>query len=300
MATPTYVIDNKKGGVGKTTTALNLATALASLFDRRILLIDLDSDRCLTDGIAGGGFDARAIGKQTILDVLVNPQRGFATAKIPYDLTRFGATVAALAPHVGAQPKGSGKVDLVAGSEDLAEAPEQFRDFPIDQPVSRFEQVLPWLVRQPEVTNFYDAVLIDIGPGWDPVTRSGLFAGDYAIVPVKPASLDIEALKRHQMRITRANAERAKANLNAWQTQTLGVLISQVDPNSAAQNSIATDLRAGLAKAGIPCFGTEIPMSDPILLAMKDHVPAWVAYPEDPSAQRFVQLAVEVARHQTA
>jgi len=295
--TKIIAVDNKKGGVGKTTTAWNLATLLAVLFDWRILLIDLDSDRCLTDGVGGGGFEAKSLGKQTILDVLVNPKAGLSAAKIPYDLTRFATLIAQFAQMAQVTPQGTGVIDLVAGSEDLSEAPDQFRDYPVEQPVARFEQALPWLVRQPEVTNKYTAVFLDIGPGWDAVTRSGLFASDYAIVPVRPASLDIEALKRHQMRITRANAERARAKLDTWQTQTMGVLISQVDPRSQAQRQIAADLRGGLAKSQIPCFTTEIPTSDAILIAMKDHLPAWAAYPDDPSAQQFVQLAVEVAKY---
>lgn len=294
MTTAVYVVDNKKGGVAKTTTAWNLTTLLAAIYGWRILLIDLDSDRCLTDGIGGGGFDAHALKKQTILDVLVNPKQGFAGALIPYDITRLQAAGVHIASLLQVTPKSGGCIDLVAGSEDLTEAPDRFRDFPVDQPVARFEQALPWLVRQPAVTERYDAVFIDIGPGWDAVTRSGLFAGDFAIVPVKPASLDIEALKRHQMRITRANSERAKANLNAWQTRTLGVLISQVNPQSAPQRQIASDLRAGLAKANIPCFATEIPLSDQILLAMKDHQPAWAQYPNDSGAQQFARLAAEV------
>lgn len=294
---PVYVIDNKKGGTGKTTVCFNLATLLALVYGWRILLVDLDTDRCLTDGICGGGFEAKMTGKQSILDVLTNPRDGFRTARIPYDLTPYQAIANRLATQIGGvTPKSGGKIDFVAGSEDLAEAPERFRDFPGEQPVAKFEQALSWVLRQPEIADHYDAVMIDIGPGWDAVTRSGLFAGNYAIVPVKPASLDIEAMKRHQMRITRANQERAKANLNAWQTEIAGVVISQVDQRSSAQQQIATDLRAGLQRGHIPCFTSEIAVSDTILLAMKDHQPAWAAYPDDLAAQQFVHLAMEVAQ----
>jgi chromosome partitioning protein len=292
------VVDNKKGGPGKTTVCFNLSTLLAILFGWKILLIDLDTDRCLTDGICGGGFESKILHKQNILDVLVDPRSGFHNAKIPYDLAPFQPLVPKLVKLLPTrlETRTGGKIDFIAGSEDLAEAPEQFRDFPTTQPVVRFEQALPWVLRQPAVTDYYDAVFIDIGPGWDPVTRSGLFAGNYAIVPVKPASLDIEALKRHQMRITRANQERARADLAAWQTEVMGVVISQVDQRSEAQQKIAANLRTGLSRAQIPCFTTEIPVSDAILLAMQEHVPAWAAYPDDPATQQFVHLAVEIVQ----
>ena len=289
--------DNKKGGVGKTTTAWNVSVLLALIFRLRVLLIDLDSDRCLTDGIGSGGFDARKIGKQTILDVLINPKGGIQNAIIDYDLRPFYPIIEILQNIVpdGIVRSGlPGKVDFIAGSEDLAEAPQQFKDFSTTQPVPKFEQALPWLLRQPYIQSSYDVVCLDIGPGWDPVTRSGLFASNYAVIPVKPASLDIEALRRQQMRINRANRERAQASLNSWKTNVLGVVISQVNPHSQVQRSIADDLRRGLNKSSIPCFATEIPIDDDILLAMKEHQPAWAYAPDNTAVQQFVHLTSEI------
>jgi chromosome partitioning protein len=293
-STEVYAIDNKKGGVGKTTSAFNLGTLLAAYFGERVLLIDLDSDRCLTDAIGGGSFDAHNAGKLTILDTLAKPANGFGGAIIPYDLARFGAAVNRIASTVLSQcaPRTGGCVDLVAGSEDLADAPALFAR-ESGQPVGNFDHVLSWLVRQPAVTGKYSRIIFDIGPGWDTVTRSGLFAAGKAIIPVEPASLSIEAFKRHQARITRANSERARAGI-AGQTAIAGVLVSRVNTQSPVQAQFITGLRQALEKGGISCFKTEIPASDAVLMAMKDHVPAWAAYPDDLASQAFMRLTAEI------
>lgn len=284
--------DNKKGGTGKTTTAFNYGTLLAAQ-GHRVMIVDLDSDRCLTDGIGGGTFDAHRAGKLSILDCLANPADGFTGAAIPYDIAPFMNAAQRVLALVGMSPKAGGKLDLIAGSEDLSEAPRLFTDARMRQPVATFEQSLHWMVRQPSVTSQYDDVILDIGTGWDIVTKSGLFAADRAIIPVEPASLSIEAFKRHNIRIIRGNSERTKAGLPG-QTQIAGVLISRVSMHSQVQLDFANGMRQMLAGGSIPCFKTMIPASDAILIAMKDHVPAWGAYPDDPGAQAFAHLVSEL------
>ncbi len=288
-------VDNKKGGVTKTTTTFNLGTLLAAYFGLRVLLADLDSDRCLTDAIYGGSFNAHSASKLTILDALARPANGLAGATFSYDLMRFADALNRISATVlsSVAPKRGGRMDLITGSEDLADAPLLFeRTSP--QPVGNFDQALYWLFRQPEITRAYDVVIIDIGPGWDQVTRSGLFAADRAIIPVEPASLSIEALKRHQVRIARANSERARAGV-AGQTDLAGVLISRVYAQSPLSGQFASALREALRRDGTPCFASEIPVSDAVLMSMTDHVPAWGAYPDDPGAQAYMRLAAELA-----
>src|SRR5436305_12792585 len=63
-------VANQKGGVGKTTTTINLATSLA-LADQRILLVDVDPQGNLTSGVGQKGKTAEA---GTIYDALTRPQ----------------------------------------------------------------------------------------------------------------------------------------------------------------------------------------------------------------------------------
>ena len=287
----TTASDNKKGGTGKTTTAFNLGTLLAGLLGQRVLLIDLDSDRCLTDAIGGGSFEARQIGKRTILDCLVNPTHLFEGATFSFDLSPFSSSIQHIGYNHNIKPVSGGIVHIIAGSEDLAEAPNLFATV-ADQPVGTFDQALRWIINQPSVANSYDHIILDIGTGWDLVTKSALFAADQAIIPVEPASLSIEAFKRHNLRIARGNRERAQAGLKG-QTKIAGVLISRVNEASPLQVQFAQATRNMLVNGKIPCYTAHIPTSDAILLAMKDHVPAWGIAPSDKGTEAFISVAKE-------
>jgi chromosome partitioning protein len=273
--TKIYMCGNKKGGVGRTTTAINLGSLLAAVYGKRVLIIDWDPDRCMTDGLAGGAFEAHQANKLNVLDCMANIKEGFLGAIIPYDLSTYISATQQMAAMIGIEWNPNGQIAIVAGSEDLSEAPTHFAQ--MRQPVATFEQSLHWMLRQPNVTDNWDIVIIDNSPGWDIVAKTALFAADEAIIPVQPASLAIEAFKRHNLRIQRGNADRKKAGLEG-QTTIRGVLISQINLESSIHQQFAVGMRKMFANGNIPCFQTMIPLSDAILVAMYEHAPAWGKY----------------------
>ena len=281
MTTRIIGITTQKGGVGKTTTAYNLGAAFATRA-RRVLLMDLDSNRCATDLAAGGAFEAHVQHLRNILDVLTDPCGGLSRAVIAHTFTYAGEVI---------------HLDVLAGSANLADAPDRYRDAPGTKPVPKFQQVLPWLVRQPCITEHYDDVVLDIAPGWDQVTRSALYSAQYTIVPITLSPLPIEAFKRCNERIVQANTERSSAGI-AGQTHLLGVLISQLDLRSRLQLGLAPKVRAALRQSDIPCFDAEIPLSDAVKLAEGAHVPVWSrewdGFGDDPASSALLQCAEEV------
>jgi chromosome partitioning protein len=148
-----YAIVNMKGGVGKTTTAVNLGAALARC-GKSILVVDLDPQANATGWIGSG-----------------SPP----TATVANALSDRKATPAAVGPSTAPG------VDLAYGSRDLAGVAEDLRASS-PTPALALRAALKQL--QP-----YDAVLIDCPPGLGLLSLNAMIAADSLIVPVDSQSM---------------------------------------------------------------------------------------------------------------
>lgn len=155
---------NHKGGVGKTTTALNLAATLATS-NKRILLLDMDS-QCSASLAMGLSRKQLASGPSTA-DMLFNKR-----------------TVQSACYH-NVWPN----VDLIPASIDLAHA--GLRLDATSEGVERLKQALSTA----EVASTYHAVLIDCPPALSVVTQNALLASSDLLIPTHPSPLSFEGLK---------------------------------------------------------------------------------------------------------
>ena len=210
MAIRTTAILNLKGGVAKTTTAINMAAILATKYGKRVLLIDADS-QCNTTEFFGG---------ENAGDTLACVLRG----------SRYCEDAEFIARHA-IQSTGIENLDLIPADDTLMDM-----DLSAASSGDVDVNVLRSLVE--EVREVYDYVLIDCPPAFNAAAAAALVAADDVIIPIK---LDAEQqLRAAGFRVFRHIRRSDKVDRMTFQQEAL--LISS--PNSGA----GIDYRAFVAE----------------------------------------------------
>ena len=250
-----FSIANQKGGVGKTTTTLNLAAGLAKL-GQRVLMVDLDPQGNAT---MGSGVDKRKLAL-TVYDVLLE-----------------SATVAEARVQSNKLIEGGCSYDILGANRELAGAEVELVD------VERREKRLKLALA--EVDKDYDFVLIDCPPSLSMLTLNGLCCANGVIVPMQCEYFALEGLTDLVNTIKQVHA-----NLNK-DLQIIGLLRVMFDPRITLQQQVSEQLKDHF---GDKVFNTVIPRNVRLAEAPSYGVPGVVFDPSSKGAQAFVKFAQEI------
>lgn len=250
-----FCIANQKGGVGKTTTTVNLAAGLAKL-GQRVLMIDLDPQGNAT---MGSGVDKRQL-EMTVYDVLLE-SASVAEARVKPERLVEG---------------GSG-YDVLGANRELAGAEVEM--VTLDRREKRLRTALAAVGAE------YDFVLIDCPPSLSLLTLNGLCAAHGVIVPMQCEYFALEGLTDLVNTIKQVHA-----NLNK-NLQIIGLLRVMFDPRITLQQQVSDQLKAHF---GEKVFDTVIPRNVRLAEAPSYGLPGVVFDPGAKGSQAFVSFAEEM------
>jgi len=258
----TIAIVNRKGGVGKTTSAWNLGTAL-SRRGQRTLLIDLDPQKAGLSHVAG----------------VRDPERGVADMFTRYLQDRtpqpLDPYIVALAPNL----------DLLPASKELNSAEI------ILAPVFHREHVLAAALEPAQ--DRYDMILIDCGPSMGILVVNALVAADEVLIPVEAEYLAAVGLTDLFDTINTLRRERLNTRLRIG-----GIILTKVDARIRHDREIVAGVREAFG-ATIPVLG-EIKRSASVKDATQAGQSIFDYAKRDRAAIAYAEIADALVRSEAA
>ncbi|MGL4240471.1 MAG: ParA family protein [Beijerinckiaceae bacterium] len=255
------VVANQKGGVGKTTTAINLGTALAAI-EQRVLVVDLDPQGNASTGL---GIPAKERNASTY-DVLNG------------DAELRDTIVATAVPRLHIAPS---SMDLLGVELELAS--DKDRGY-------RLRDALRRLEAEAEAGGAgYDYVLIDCPPSLNLLTVNAMAAADAVLVPLQCEFFALEGLSQLLRTV-----EQVRNTLNP-RLSIHGVVLTMFDPRNNLAAQVIADVRAFL---GEKVYQTVIPRNVRVSEAPSHGKPVLLYDLKCAGSQAYLRLASEVIQRE--
>lgn len=249
------VVANQKGGVAKTTTAVNLAALLGTRLGKRVLLIDLDPQAGCALCI---GMDTSNL-RKSIYNALVEPATELVRVIAK---TSYGFHIA------------PSNIDLAAAELQLKEL--MAREFILQRKL------------QP-VLGQYDFIIIDTPPTLGMLTINALSAARYVLIPMACQYMALRGLDT-----LLGTINQVRNDLNPHLTL-LGILATNYDSRTLHSKEVVEYLAQLCERQKLPLFNTVIKTSVRFHEAPNEHKPLVLLHPELEGAKSYFEVAQEIA-----
>ena len=256
------VLANQKGGVGKTTTAINLGTALAAIGEK-VLLIDLDPQGNASTGL---GIDRKSRALSTY-HVLTGDESLAAVAR------------STAVPNLHVAPS---TMDLLG--LDLEIASHKDRTFKLRTALARLNQPT-----DADPAPGFTYVLVDCPPSLNLLTVNALAAADSVLVPLQCEFFALEGLSQ-----LLATVEQVRRSLNQG-LDIHGILLTMFDPRNNLATQVVADVRSFM---GAKVYDTIIPRNVRVSEAPSHGKPVLLYDLKCAGSQAYLKLASEVIQRE--
>ncbi|HHP7232410.1 MAG TPA: ParA family protein [Xenococcaceae cyanobacterium] len=280
---------NMKGGVGKTTLTVNLATALAKYHHKRVLVLDLDSQISATLSLISPHDFAKFRKKRRtlsyLLDNVITPN--------PWKKLEIKDIICPSICDIDGLELLPGDIELYDEylvSEMLHNQAVEETGKEFEKVWDNFERILIKNIIEPIVDD-YDFIIMDCAPGYNLLTRSGIAASNYYLLPARPEPLSLVGIQLLERRITHLkkhhqDTEPLKINL-------LGIvfILSAGGLMGRYYKQVMKRIKDDFYPEQL--FSQAIPMDVNVAKAVDLFTPVVLAMPSSSGSKAFVKLTEE-------
>jgi cellulose biosynthesis protein BcsQ len=282
-----------KGGVGKTTLTVNLATSLAKNFKKRVLVLDLDAQISATLSLLPPHEFGKLRKKRKTLSYLIDG----VIQPNPYAKLTIHDIIN---PFVGGLPL----LELLPGDIELYDeylvsemlhqkAVNENKIDHFESVWNTFERKLIYDILQP-VVNDYDFVIMDCAPGYNLLTRSAIAASDFYLLPARPEPLSLVGIQLLERRIKKLK-DSHKDN-DPLKLRLLGIVFILSEGGLFGRYDKYYDQVKRRVQQDFSIdqiFANDIPMDVNVAKAVDLFMPAVLTSPNSNGSKAFVKLTEE-------
>jgi chromosome partitioning protein len=291
--TYTIAMTNMKGGVGKTTLSVNLATCLAKFHQKRVLLVDLDTQISATLSLMMPADFAKLRNDKRTLRQLVH-HAILSDPKLPQIVPDAIRGYVCQVQGLALLPGDIDLYDEFLVSQMLHKTAMQKGQADFEQVWNVFEKNLIQQILDP-IKKDYDLIILDCAPGYNLITRSALLASDYYVIPAKPEPLSLIGIQLLERRIAKLK-ETHKTDTAQVELELLGIAFSLSGNllTSRYQGQVMKRLNEDFSEAKL--FKTRIPSDVNVSKAIDSFSPVVLNNPGTSGARAFAMLTQELLK----